>query len=458
MIAIAGSETMTIVAPASAAGGSLALVRLSGPATFSIVNAVIDRPLPQGGQGPALRLLTRTDGSPIDEVILWPYRQPHSFTGEDTIEISCHGAAVIIDNIIQRLLVAGARLAKPGEFSERAFLNGKIDMTQAEATAALIQASSDLAGRNAMRHLRGGLSKHVETLLNASRRIAADLEIELDFSNEELHGKSKAEIIGAIDNLLHQLGQMHSRFSSARVITDGIRLALVGRPNSGKSSLLNAILKENRAIVSSIPGTTRDTVEEVLQFGQVNVRLIDTAGLRQAQDEIEREGIARSQKAQAEADFIAYVFDGSAPLNEEDEQIIRQMRQRNALIMVNKSDLKIAAQTLAVLEKQKIPVLSVSASTGAGLSQFEFHVEQSVLQQLNYSEESLFVTNRRQQEAISTAIGHFTDAKSACQQGLGNELIADDVRRAIDALAIIIGRVENNDILDDLFRRFCIGK
>lgn len=459
------SGSDTIVAPASAVGGgSLAVIRVAGENSISIVNKVFAGKnlgkLP--GYTGSFGRITEDDGSVIDEVIVFIFRSPHSYSGEDMVEISCHGTVIAVEKIIDRLLSVGARVAEPGEFTKRAFLNEKMDLTQAEAIADLISAESELAYNNANRQLEGVLKSHIEELIGQLKQVAGNLELELDFSEEDISFVNPMQVISQIDEILRKLAYLDNSFNAAKVLKEGIKLAIVGKPNTGKSSLLNAFLKRERAIVSHVPGTTRDTIEETVHFGKLLVRIIDTAGIHKAENHIEEIGVERSKAAIKEADFVLFVFDASKELDGEDEEIIKtdlpSASEKNAMIIMNKSDLKIYPNTEKKLLALNLPIIPVSAKNGTNISKTVFHVEREVLEGINYHKEDLFITNLRQKQALSEAGTHLNAGKKGLNLGFGNELIADDIRRAIDSLELIIGKISSKDVLNAVFDQFCIGK
>lgn len=454
-----------IAAPASAVGGgSIATIRVSGQGSISLVNNLFKgKDLKKlSGYSGAYGAIEDADGVEIDQVVIFVFRSPHSYTGEDGVEISCHGNIFAVEKILSILISAGARIAEPGEFTQRAFLNDRLDMTQAEAVADLIAAETGMAYDNAYRQLQGVLKKKIEKLIEMLKDISALLELELDFSEEDISFVKKHEIVVKLEKTIAHLQKLEESFKSAKVMKEGIKLAIVGKPNTGKSSLLNAFLKIDRAIVSHIPGTTRDTVEENVHFGKLLVKMVDTAGIRKSSDQLEEIGIKRSRKAIRDSHFVLFVFDLSAPLDQEDFDIInndlRRANQNNALIIANKADLRENKTTRTFLSNQKIPLMSISAKNGTNITDVEFHVEQKVLDGLNFHREELVVTNLRQKEALRSARISLSNGLKGIKSNFGNELISDDVRVAIKSLEIIIGKITSTDILNAIFSQFCIGK
>ncbi len=454
----------TIVAPATANGGSLAVIRLSGENAVTVVDAVFRGKRLSGldGYTAAFGKITDEKEEPIDDVVALVFRAPHSYTGEDSVEISCHGSVVAVEAIISRLLSAGARMAEPGEFTRRAFLNGKMDLIQAESVADVVGAVSEMTYRNASLQLHGVLSRKIESLVDALKKIAGHLELELDFTEEDISFVKRDEIIADISGAEKLLNSLRRSFKYARILKEGVRLAIIGKPNVGKSSLLNALLKRERAIISHLPGTTRDTIEETIHFGRVLVRIVDTAGLREGGDAIERVGQERTLAAIREADFVLPVFDLSAPLDKEDEEIITGFRKEKPgtphILVGNKADLADSVETEERIKSFGGDFFRISAKTGEGVTEIAFHVEQYFLKEMKAAAEDVAVTNLRHQEAVRSALTHLKAAKEALSGGLGNELVADDIRHAFTALEMILGRVSSEDILNTVFSSFCIGK
>jgi tRNA modification GTPase len=454
----------TIVAPATAAGGSIAVVRLSGEDAVDIAASVFrGKDLRElKGYSAAYGKIIDAEGSVIDEAVAVVYRKPHSYTGENSVEISCHGTPVAVEAVMERLLEAGARMAEPGEFTRRAFLNGKLDLIQAESVAEVVAADSRAAYSNASKQLRGVLSRKIENLVAGLKAIAGHLELELDFTEEDISFVNRERITADITSVENELRELRRNFRYARILKEGVKLAIVGKPNVGKSSLLNALLKRERAIISSIPGTTRDTVEEQIHFGKILVKIIDTAGIRKNPGHIEKIGLEKTRAAINAADYIFFVFDVSAGLDKEDEEIIKEYfsgkAEKPGVVVGNKADLPPDPETESRLSGLKREYFKVSAERGEGVTDLAFHVEHYFLENMSPGGEEITVTNLRQQEAVNEALNHLEAAKNALSSGAGNEIAADDIRRAVSALEIILGRVSSEDVLNAVFASFCVGK
>jgi len=444
------------------------------------------------------RLGTTDTGSPLttcgdddvkvlDQVVLTVFRGPHSYTGDDVVEISAHGSPYILDQILKACVKNGARLAGPGEFTERAFLAGKIDLTQAEAVADLIRAKTDQAHAASLAQLDGQLSVKVRALRDALLPLLAHIEVGLDHSDEDHDFLSRN---GLIEKCRGVQGEIEALLASARVgkiLREGVRVALVGRPNVGKSSLLNALLKEERAIVAPIPGTTRDTLEENVSWEGLPVVLTDTAGVRDdSQDPVERLGMERTRKALRAADIVLCVFDASQSLSEEDYELIEQCTSKPHLLVANKIDLadqlrltpvpspdgrgvKVNGQaTLSHRERVTprewrgvrllSPVIEVSAKTGEGLDNLVQKVKQLSLDGQGSSSEMRWMLNVRHQTALTRARDALTQAVLAAQKDAFEECVALELHTALGALGEIIGETATEDLLDQIFSKFCIGK
>ena len=446
----------TICAPATAVGsGALSVVRISGPDALDIAGKVVTlrRGSVTAAKGYTLHFGTIED---LDDVMVSVFRGPHSYTGEDSVEISCHASPFIVTNILERLTRAGARIAGPGEFTRRAFAAGKMDLAQAEAVADMIAADSEASHRVAMNQLRGGYSAELRGLRDDLLRITSLLELELDFSEEEVEFADRAKLTALLEEASAHVNRLADSFSAGNAIKNGVPVAIVGAPNSGKSTLLNAILGEDRAIVSSIAGTTRDTVEEVFMLEGIKFRLIDTAGLRDTDDLIERLGVERSRAALSRARIVLAVADSSCP-QISFEEIESMLSPGQKLIrIVNKSDLLTGAEAgtenRAYLEKGYI---CVSAKYGTGIKDLLDALTSSVEP---FESGSTLVTNARHHEALvkaGAALGRVTTGLSSVTPG---DLLAEDLRDALSHLGSIFGEITTDDILGEIFSNFCIGK
>ncbi|UHD18841.1 tRNA uridine-5-carboxymethylaminomethyl(34) synthesis GTPase MnmE [Thiocapsa bogorovii] len=444
--------TETIVALATPSGmGGVGIVRISGARVASIAEAVLGK-LPSPRQA-TFATFRDAHGNFIDEGIALYFSAPASFTGEDVLELQGHGGPVVMDLLLQRCLHLGARLARPGEFSERAFLNGKLDLAQAEAVADLIESSTALAVRLAGRSLQGVFSRRVDDLIERLVRMRTYIEATLDFPDEEL---DLATDLGISEDLRAMIDETREVMGSARqgqVIREGLAVVIAGPPNAGKSSLLNALSGQDAAIVTPIPGTTRDLLKLDIQVDGLPIRIVDTAGLRRTEDPIEREGVRRARAELDQADLVLWVHDADA--GAEDTPAPESLPQQVPVTRVrNKIDLRGLSPGIAELETG--PQISLSVKTGAGLDLLRAHLRDRA--GLGGSTEGAFVARRRHLGALRLGLDHLASAQRALEQGAGAELVADDLLQAQHAFGEITGRFTSEDLLGRIFSTFCIGK
>ena len=419
-----------------------------------------DDGLLDGAASHTCHLGTIRDQTLIDQVVVTVFRAPHSYTGEDVVEISAHGNPLTLQKILALCLRQGARLAGPGEFTERAFLNGKIDLTQAEAVAELIRAKTDKAQAAALAQLRGGLAQEVRTLRNKLLPLVAHIEVGLDHSDEDHDFLPRETLIQRCQEVLTDINLLAQSAKVSKILREGLHVALVGRPNVGKSSLLNALLKEERAIVTPIPGTTRDTLEESVTWDGIPVILTDTAGLRQnAKDPVERLGIERTRKSLETADVVIGLFDGSEPLGQEDRGVMQEAMARPHLWVITKSDLpqRLAPKSLHDLNG-KAQVVNLSAKTGEGLDTLIRTLTGLALDEKAQASEAQWLLNARHLAALNRARGALVKAGEAAQADTFEECVALELQTALAALGEIVGETTTEDLLDQIFSTFCIGK
>jgi tRNA modification GTPase len=442
----------TIAAIATAGGnGSIAIVRLSGSRAFAIARVVAPRAKLQPRHA-QLTMLYDLNNDAIDQGIVLAFSAPHSYTGEDVVEFQCHGGLIIARRILETLLNAGAQLAEPGAFSKRAFLNGKIDLAQAEAIARMIEAKSVRGAQLLARHLQGELGRYVERIREALIRILAHVEVTIDYA-EELDASVERSIVDQLQELIASAQRLVESSRRRQGLLDGFRVAIIGKPNVGKSSLLNAMLAYDRAIVSTIAGTTRDTIEETLMIGEHAVRLIDTAGIRQSDDAIEQIGVARSVASLQDADLVLALFDGSRPLDEDDKRVISLLtpiEQERICLFINKTDLPQQLDT-APLQRWHPTALSLRAGAASALNRLE---EQ--LDRMSDGEEMILVS-ARQIDAVERLLSELMSAHQPLQEG-ALELCSYHIRAAIDAIGSITHPFEDHEMLDQMFGEFCLGK
>jgi len=450
----------TIAAIATPLGeGGLAIIRLSGPQAL----AVAERSFVPAGKhsrkpGEAAshtihygHVVRR--GVVVDEVLLSVMRAPRTFTREDVAEITCHGGVLVSKQVLDTVLENGARLAEPGEFTMRAFLNGRIDLAQAEAVADLIHSRTELALRAANEQLAGKLSQRINQLRDDLMQTLAHVEAYLDFPEEDIAPDTMEQLLGRLDRGVAFMDELLATADEGRVLRRGVRAAIVGRPNVGKSSLLNQLLGHNRAIVSAIPGTTRDTIEETANVRGLPVVFVDTAGLREAHDEIELEGIRRSHEALARAEFVLQVLDASEPLTAEDERWLAEFAGKKRILVCNKSDLP-----RRLVLPDDAPATDVCCLSGAGIEALKDAIKALVWSGEIVAESLEVMINARHQDALNRARTAAVDAAAALRNGVGLELVAIDLRAAANAVGEVVGKTTTEDLLDAIFHQFCIGK
>lgn len=447
-----GLDRDTIAAVATPPGrGGIGIVRLSGPRALAIAERITGaRPTPRHA---ALVEFRDADHGLIDRGIVLYFARPASFTGEDVVELHGHGGPVVMDLLLAACLSFGARMARAGEFSERAFGNGKIDLVQAEAIADLIASTSQAGARSAMRSLAGEFSLRIETLAAAILDLRLYVEAAIDFPEEEVDFLAEGEVGSRLDAIAADLRDLHRTANQGALLTEGLRLVIAGRPNAGKSSLLNRLARTERAIVTEVPGTTRDVLIERIELGGLPLVIVDTAGLRDSPDRVEQEGVRRARAAVAEADHVLFVFDPSEsehPLQSAKDEALDSQR---LTLVENKADL--SGLPVGMVQAGPPPVVRISALTGAGLDALEQHLKRIAGFR---DDEGGFSARRRHLVALDRVEGALAAARQAMAEGRSGELVAEDLRRAHDALGEIVGEVTSDALLGEIFGRFCIGK
>ena len=445
-------ETICALATPPGTGG-LGVVRVSGPSAFAVVDAATrgGRPCASfAGHTLHRSRVVGADGAVIDDVLVSAFHAPRSYTGEDVAEISAHGSPLILGQILARLLDCGARLARPGEFTERAFLNGKMDLAQAEAIGDLIAAQTAQAQRLARRQSEGRLSRAVQAIRNETLGVLAQIEATIDFP-EEVGDLNTAECEAALQTAHRQIADLLATADSGILVREGLSVVLAGRPNVGKSSLLNALLRTNRAIVTAIPGTTRDVLEETVNLNGVPLRLSDTAGLRETTDEVEQIGVARTRESLSAADLVLLVLDAETSETPEDADLRHLLADRPHLVVWNKWDLS---------AQMALPPggVAVSALTGWNLDALEAAILQHALGGASSISESVLVTHARHKQALSAASLQIDAARQSLAEGLPADFASIDLRGALNTLGTITGETATEDVIAEIFSRFCIGK
>lgn len=453
----------TIAAVATAYGeGGIGIIRISGENSLNILKEVFlfegtdeikNRRMTYG------KIVDRDNDIIIDEVLAVYMKEPKTYTAEDVVEINCHGSVVSLRKTLALVLRKGARLAEPGEFTKRAFLNGRLDLSQAEAVIDVIKAKTDKSFDVALSQLEGSLSSKIEEIRKHVLDLLVDITVNIDYPDEDIEEITYDKLEKNIKSIGDMIEKLLSTASTGRMIKDGIKVAIVGKPNVGKSSLMNGLLKETRAIVTEIPGTTRDTIEETVSIRNIPVYLIDTAGIRETSDKVEKIGIQKSKEAFNNADFIIFILDGSEEISAEDEEIIEHIKDRKSLVLINKMDLncKISVEDIhRLLPLSK--VIETSLIKGEGISEIENTIEELVYGGEISQKESVMVNNVRHIELLQKSKDSLKDAFAMAVNREALDFIEIDVRNSYEFLGEIIGETVNDDIINEVFSRFCLGK
>jgi len=451
----------TIAAIATPVGcGGIGIIRVSGPDASSIAEKVF---IKQGNGGLEShrfyygRIIDPVDGSLIDEAMGVLMRAPRSYTREDVLELHCHGGYLIVQRVLDACLRAGARLSEAGEFTRRAFLNGRIDLCQAESIIDLINSRTEMSLAFAQQQREGALSVRLDEIMGSLRHALALIEAFIDFPEEDLDAATLGQIESLVQRSREGLAALLDSYAHGKVIRDGISVLLAGKPNVGKSSLLNALTLEQRAIVSHIPGTTRDIIEEIINIGGLPVRIIDSAGIRESRDEIEQEGIRRSLEKLALADLVLFLVDGSAPMDDQDRDLLQAIAGKRFISVVNKGDL-----THVLDEKQlpgDAPIVRISSKEGSGIEQLRFAIFNCfVSEQVLTSRDHVAVTSSRHRDILNRALDGLDGFYAQFSAGASGELLSIDLRQTLTAIGEITGETTPDSILDIIFSSFCIGK
>lgn len=450
----------TIVAVATAAGmGAIAVIRLSGPEAIFITKSVFKgKDLAKQASHTIHFGTIRDEEKVLDEVLVSLFVAPHSYTKENVVEISCHGSDYIVQQIVQLLLKRGARLANAGEFTKRAFLNGQFDLAQAEAVADLISSDSALSHEVAMKQMRGGFSQEIKRLRAELVHFASMIELELDFGEEDVEFADRDQLRALIANIQAIIRELLKSFELGNVIKNGVPTVIVGNPNAGKSTLLNKLLNEEKAIVSDVPGTTRDFIEDEISISGITFRFIDTAGLRETNDKVEAMGVERTMQKLSQSSLIIYLFDISEVTAEEVQAELYRLNPKKLpfLAVANKIDLAPAEKVAAFASIDGL--VTISAAEGANLDELkQALVEKVNLGKLNTQSQTI-VTNLRHVDSLNKTYAALDDVLHGLALGISNDLVAADIRRALYSLGEITGEITTDDLLENIFTKFCIGK
>ena len=454
----------TIASISTAPGiGGIGIIRMSGEKSFEILGKIFQAKTPQkieNIKGYTMKYGHIIDNNEIiDEVLVSYFKAPKSYTAENMCEINSHGGNVIVKKILELCLKNGAELAEPGEFTKRAFLNGRIDLAQAESVIDVINAKSDKEAKSGIKQLEGYLSKEIKKIKQEILDVLVNIEVTIDYPEYDIPEVQENEMKKMLESVENNLDKLEKSFDNGKIIKEGIKTAIIGKPNAGKSSLLNAILKEERAIVTDIAGTTRDTIEEFITINGIPLKLVDTAGIRSASDEVEKIGIEKSIKQAEEADLIIAIFDSSKELTQEDLEILDLIKYKKSIILLNKTDLS------AIITEQDVRltavtqnILKISALNKTGIEElYEKISEMFNLNEINLDNDIL-ITNVRHKNIISKAIENVKKAKEALDMNMPIDIITIYIKDILEDLGEITGEVVTDDIINEIFSKFCLGK
>ena len=454
----------TIAAVATAYGeGGIGIIRISGEKSLDILRDIFEF----GGETREIqsrrmtygRIIDKENNSIIDEVLAVYMKGPKTYTAEDVVEINCHGSVVSLRKTLELVLRKGARMAEPGDFTKRAFLTGRLDLSQAEAVIDVVKAKTDRSFDVAISQLEGGLSLKISEIRQKLLDLLVDITVNIDYPDEDIEEITYENIGQNILLIANMIEKLLSTASTGRMIREGIRIAIVGKPNVVKSSLMNGLLKESRAIVTEVPGTTRDTIEEALSIRNIPVYLVDTAGIRDTSDKVEKIGIEKSKEAFNNADFVIFIIDGSRALSIEDEQIADHLEGKKSLVLINKCDLARAVEIKDV--RKLVPdadIIETSLADGSGIEEIEEFIENMVYGGEISQSHSTMVNNVRHIDLLARSRDSLNDARSMTAAGQALEFIEVDVRSAYESLGEITGETVSDDIINEVFARFCLGK
>ena len=458
---VRASEEDHIVALATAPGKSaIALIRLSGPNPRRLLRGVFQPASEEGviPRRPTLGRIVGESGEVLDQVLVTWFPAPASYTGENVIEVTCHGSLLIVQRIIHRLVGRGARLAEPGEFTKRAFLSGKLDLVQAEAVRDLIESQTAFQVRLAAGQLGGRLSRRLEPVRAGLVQVLSHMETSLEFVEDEVTPEEREPLLERLLEITRDLEELAAGFELGRLVRAGVEVAITGSPNAGKSSIFNGLLRTNRALVTAVPGTTRDAVSETISIEGLPARLVDTAGIREARNEVEELGIEKTKEYLAGADVILFVLDGNGEFGSGEQEIWELVRQRATILVLNKQDLTQHLHLPQELQDSGCQTVATSALLGEGLEPLMKAVWREVTPETGVEKDSVFLTNIRHYEAVGAAIRWLEKGIGAYGDGLSEEYPIYDFRKALDSLGTITGETTVDDILDQIFSTFCVGK
>lgn len=456
--------TDTIAAISSAAGNSgIGIIRVSGDEAIEVVDKIF-RPANKNKKLANVESHTVHYGhimdgdKTLDQVLVIVMKNPHSYTGEDTVEIDCHGGMLILKKVLDLVLKNGARTADPGEFTKRAFLNGRIDLSQAEAVMDLINSKNDFALNSSIEQLKGGVSDAIKDIRKDIIYHIAFIESALDDPEHISLDGYDEEITEMLNENINKISKLVNSFDNGRIMKEGIKTVILGKPNAGKSSLLNLMLGEDRAIVTDIEGTTRDTLEENINFNGLSLKIIDTAGIRDTEDLVERIGVNKAKEIAKEGDLIIYVVDGSRELDDNDREIIKLINDKQAIILVNKSDMDTVINIDELKKDSNRDVILFSAKNGEGMEQLEEEIRNMFYSGKVTYNDQVYITNARHKEALENALESLKQVKNSVDAGMPEDFYSIDLMDAYTDLGLIIGESVEDDLVNEIFSKFCMGK
>lgn len=456
--------TDTIAAISSAAGNSgIGIIRVSGDEAIEVVDKIF-RPANKNKKLANVESHTVHYGhimdgdKTLDQVLVIVMKNPHSYTGEDTVEIDCHGGMLILKKVLDLVLKNGARTAEPGEFTKRAFLNGRIDLSQAEAVMDLINSKNDFALNSSIEQLKGGVSDAIKDIRKDIIYHIAFIESALDDPEHISLDGYDEKITKMLNENINKISKLVNSFDNGRIMKEGIKTVILGKPNAGKSSLLNLMLGEDRAIVTDIEGTTRDTLEENINFNGLSLKIIDTAGIRDTEDLVERIGVNKAKEIAKEGDLIIYVVDGSRELDDNDREIIKLINDKQAIILVNKSDIDTVINIDELKKDSNRDVILFSAKNGEGMDQLEEEIRNMFYSGKVTYNDQVYITNARHKEALENALESLKQVKNSVDAGMPEDFYSIDLMDAYTDLGLIIGESVEDDLVNEIFSKFCMGK
>ena len=452
----------TIVAISTAPGvGGIGIIRMSGENCFEILNKIFK---PKNEKNKEIKGYTikygnivNATGDIIDEVLVSFFVAPKSYTTENMCEINSHGGLVIMNKILELCLENGAEIAEAGEFTKRAFLNGRIDLSQAEAVIDVINAKTDKEAKVSLEQLEGNLSQEIVEIRREIISVMADIEATIDYPEYDIEEVTNKKILKVLDKVEEKLNKLESSFDNGKILRDGIKTAIIGRPNAGKSSLLNVILNEERAIVTDIEGTTRDTIEEYIQVDGIPLKIIDTAGIRNARDEVEKIGVKKAIDIAKDSDIVIAIFDITRDFNEEDEEILNLVKEKNAIIVLNKIDLN-SEKKIEEIEKIKKPIVKISTKTKEGINRLYNEISQIYKLKEIANNGELIVSNNRHKKLIKNAKNNLLVARQTILNNLPIDIISGNLKEILEELGKITGETVTEDVIKEIFSKFCLGK